>query len=139
VNVPEKRLCYLPQELDAAQGSALTARLLRLSHEQRGQVLTVFSRLGSRPERVLGSEKPSPGEVRKLLLALDVARGAELLVLDEPTNHLDLPSIECLEDALHQCQGALLLVSHDERLLSKLTTKRWVIEPDESGNAVLAV
>ena len=42
-----------------------------------------------------------------------------LLVLDEPTNHLDLPAIEQLEQALDSYTGALLLVTHDRRLLDK--------------------
>ena len=45
--------------------------------------------------------------------------------MDEPTNHMDLPSIECLETALQGCPCALLLVSHDERFIQGLATKRW--------------
>ena len=45
-----------------------------------------------------------------------------LLVLDEPTNHLDLPAIEQLEEALESYDGALLLVTHDRRLLENV---RW--------------
>ena len=44
-----------------------------------------------------------------------------LLVLHEPTNHLDLPAIEQLEQALASYDGALLLVSHDRRLLDNVS------------------
>ena len=47
-----------------------------------------------------------------------------LAVLDEPTNHLDLPAIERLELALREFPGALLLVTHDERLGAAVTTRR---------------
>jgi ATPase subunit of ABC transporter with duplicated ATPase domains len=47
-----------------------------------------------------------------------------LAVLDEPTNHLDLPSIERLEVALADFPGALLLVTHDESLGERVTTRR---------------
>ena len=89
--------------------------------------MTIISRLGSRPQRLLETGQPSPGEVRKLLLALGMLHTPHLIVMDEPTNHLDVPSIECLEAALHDCPCGLLLVSHDEYFLSRLTKTRWQI------------
>ncbi len=74
--------------------------------------------------------EPSPGEVRKLLLALGVAREAQLIVMDEPANHLDLPSIQCLEEALLPCPCGLLMVSHDLVFLRRLTATRWDLRPD---------
>jgi ATPase subunit of ABC transporter with duplicated ATPase domains len=71
----------------------------------------------------------SPGERTRAALALLQARGVNLLVLDEPTNHLDLPAIEQLEEALEAYDGALLLVSHDRRLLDNVHLhKRWQVE-----------
>ena len=62
-------------------------------------------------------------------MALLQARGVNLLVLDEPTNHLDLPAIEQLEQALDSYDGALLLVSHDRRLLENVRLdERWHVE-----------
>jgi ATPase subunit of ABC transporter with duplicated ATPase domains len=89
--------------------------------------MTVISGLGSRPERLLESHEPSPGETRKLLLAMGVVRQPYLIIMDEPTNHLDLPSIELLEQALSECPCALLLVSHDKRFLEATTYRRWEI------------
>ena len=101
----------------------------RLTGEGLGWVMNLVSRLGSRPERLLASRLPSPGETRKLLLALGLLGSPWLLVLDEPTNHLDLDSIERLETALAGTRAALLLVSHDQRLLKALTRTMWVVKP----------
>lgn len=68
----------------------------------------------------------SPGERTRAALAVLQARGVNLLVLDEPTNHLDVPAIEQLEQALEAYTGALLLVSHDRRLLDNVRLDaRW--------------
>ena len=96
--------------------------------------MTLISRRGSRPGRLLVSTTPSPGEIRKILLARGVERGPHFIVMDEPTNHLDLPSIECLENALAETPCALLLVSHDERFLARLTVRRWQLT--QSGDTV---
>ena len=77
-----------------------------------------------------GSESPthlSGGEARRAALARVLAAKPDLLMLDEPTNHLDLPIIEWLEKELANYHGALLLISHDRRFLSKLTRQTvWV-------------
>ena len=98
--------------------------------------MTSVSELGSRPGRLLESEQSSPGEIRKILLALGVNRGPHLIIMDEPTNHMDLPSIQCLEEALADCPCALLLVSHDEHFLRKLVEIRWRLKPSENGKDV---
>ncbi len=65
---------------------------------------------------------PSPGERIRAGLAVLQARGTTCLVLDEPTNHLDLPAIEQLEQALADYPGALILVTHDRRLATRIST-----------------
>lgn len=125
LTIPKEHLIYLPQEIDLAQTRGIMEAVHRLSHEQLGLVMTVVSCLGSRPGRLLENLDASPGELRKVLLALGVIRRPHLIIMDEPTNHLDLPAIECLEQALIDCPCGLLLVSHDLQFLSHLTTVRW--------------
>ncbi|MCP3914484.1 MAG: ABC-F family ATP-binding cassette domain-containing protein [bacterium] len=59
----------------------------------------------------------SGGEKNRVLLARELVCGHDLLLLDEPTNHLDIEGIEWLEKYLHELQGAVLIISHDRRLL----------------------
>ncbi len=73
------------------------------------------------------TDEPSPGEVRRIMLASGLDKTPQLIIMDEPTNHLDLPSIECIEKALAACPSALLLVSHDLHFLDRLTRLRWEI------------
>lgn len=71
----------------------------------------------------------SPGERTRAGLALLQACGTNVLVLDEPTNHLDLAAIEQLEQALDTYDGALLLVTHDRRMLQNVRLDRtWLVD-----------
>ncbi len=92
--------------------------------------MTIVSRLGSRPHRLVETTEPSPGEFRKLLLALGMTYEPHIIIMDEPTNHMDLPSIECLEKALSDCPCCLVLISHDKYFLKNLTTIQWDITQD---------
>lgn len=139
IRVPQDQLIDMPQEVSAPDAVRLLDEARGLPAAQLGQVMTAVSRLGSRPQRLLETALPSPGEIRKLLLALGLSRSPQLLVLDEPTNHLDLPSIEALEVALADCPCGLLLVSHDELFLEGLGTTAWRIEVDGEGNSAVVL
>jgi ATPase subunit of ABC transporter with duplicated ATPase domains len=131
--VPHSRLLHLPQELGPDQEIGLLESVRRLSPKERGSVLAFVAALGVDPDALLGSERPSPGEARKLWLSYGLGRQVWALVLDEPTNHLDLPSIERLEEALSAYPGALVLVTHDDELARRCISTRWEI----SGGSVL--
>lgn len=130
---------YIPQETTAAQGSELLGEIRRLSGADKGKLLQLVSRLGSDPKALLASQSPSPGETRKLLLAMGLLEQPSLIVMDEPTNHLDLPSIECLEQALASLPTALILVSHDHGFLRKLTEQHWTIQPTSPTEMTLTL
>ena len=93
-------------------------------------VRTLLAKFGLKADQVTSLVgRLSPGERTRAAMALLQARGVNLLVLDEPTNHLDLPAIEQLEEALESYVGALLLVSHDRRLLDNVRLdQRWHVQ-----------
>ena len=131
--IAEGKLLYLPQEISVEESRKIIINAKNIDASQLGKAMAVVKHLGSAPERLLNSQLLSPGEIRKLLIALGVAKSPEIIIMDEPTNHLDLPSIECLENALSECTCALLLVSHDERFLKKLTNLKWHIKKNKDN------
>ncbi|ORV49575.1 heme ABC transporter ATP-binding protein [Mycolicibacter engbaekii] len=93
-------------------------------------VRTLLAKFGLTADHVeRAADDLSPGERTRAGMALLQACGTNVLVLDEPTNHLDLPAIEQLEQALETYDGALLLVTHDRRMLQNVRLDRsWLVE-----------
>ncbi|MCL1127042.1 ATP-binding cassette domain-containing protein [Shewanella surugensis] len=69
----------------------------------------------------------SGGQYNRLLLARALILEPDLLLLDEPSNHMDLPALLWLETFLQTFKGSFILVSHDQRLLDKVTNQTWII------------
>ncbi|MBI5363366.1 MAG: ABC-F family ATP-binding cassette domain-containing protein, partial [Planctomycetes bacterium] len=70
----------------------------------------------------------SGGEKSRVALARELVAGGDLLLLDEPTNHLDLPGIEWIENWIQQLKSAVLIVSHDRRLLNNAVETIYELE-----------
>ncbi|MDO6963183.1 ABC-F family ATP-binding cassette domain-containing protein [Rhizobium alvei] len=71
----------------------------------------------------------SGGQMLRAALACVLAgpKPPQLLILDEPTNHLDIEALEALEAGLRAYDGALLVVSHDERFLAAIGVDRRIM------------
>lgn len=67
----------------------------------------------------------SGGEAARLMFCKLMLQKPNFLVFDEPTNHLDLESINALNTALQKFEGTVLLVTHDEDLVSEVATRIW--------------
>ena len=123
-------------EIDQARADFTGPGRLLERFEQRvpswptADVRTLLAKFGLRADHVDREvDELSPGERTRAGLALLQACGTNVLILDEPTNHLDLPAIEQLEQALESYDGALLLVTHDRRMLKNVRLDRsWQVD-----------
>ncbi len=121
-------LIYIPQEIPLETSTEILQRVLSRGSAEKGKLMALVKRLGSSPDFLLQSALPTPGQVRKLMLAEGLLQEPALIIMDEPTNHMDLPSIRCIEIALKECDVAMLLVSHDRVFLQRIVCRYWRIK-----------
>jgi len=69
----------------------------------------------------------SGGERARLMLAMATLDRPNFLILDEPTNHLDIDAREELLEALNDFEGAVILISHDRRLVEGVTDRLLLV------------
>ena len=70
----------------------------------------------------------SGGERSRVLLGKLLVSPSNLLILDEPTNHLDMQSTEGLMEALERFEGAVVIVTHSERILRRVANRLVVFD-----------
>ncbi len=68
-------------------------------------------------------KKLSGGEQSRLLIAMLMMNKDQVLVLDEPTNDLDIDTLNILEEALKDFDGAIILVTHDRYFMDQVSNQ----------------
>jgi ATP-binding cassette subfamily F protein 3 len=83
----------------------------------------VTGMLSLRPNYLL-----SGGQKSRVAFALAMWKNPHILVLDEPTNHLDIDAVNALIIALNNYQGGVIIVSHDQHLISTVCDEIWYLK-----------
>ena len=126
---PGTTISYLPQEPDfsgyASAYDYVAAGFTEGQDPHPGRV--ILEALG-----LTGEEDPatfSGGEARRCAIARVLGPEPDILLLDEPTNHLDLAAIEWLEQELRGLGSAIVMISHDRRVLDTLSRETvWLFQ-----------
>ena len=115
------------EELDGTVTPITTLARLRpkLSEQQLRTQLGGFG--FSADKQRTNVAKLSGGERARLMLALATLDKPNLLILDEPTNHLDIDARGELLSALNDYEGAVVLVSHDRRLIESTADRLYLV------------
>ncbi|KAF2072970.1 hypothetical protein CYY_005710 [Polysphondylium violaceum] len=73
----------------------------------------------------------SGGQKSRVVLSQIAYTRPHILLLDEPSNHLDIDTVDALCQALNEFEGGILLVTHDERLISLVCDEIWYFDGEE--------
>ena len=118
---PGCKIGYMPQEPDLSGFKSLKEVITEsLSAEAfyKADILIDLFHIAATQDPATASG----GERRKASLAKALVNEPDILLLDEPTNHLDLPSIETLEKIIAEFKGAVIVISHDRKFLSNISS-----------------
>ena len=74
----------------------------------------------------------SDGQKSRVVFAWMAFKRPHFMILDEPTNHLDIESIDALAEAINAFEGAVVVVSHDLRLLAQIADEIWIVEKGQA-------
>lgn len=124
---------YMPQNYEDIFDTDLNAIALLADvkdKEDRENTMTYLASLNfSYEEMYLPFKELSGGQKAKLFFGKMAQNKTELLILDEPTRNISSLSIDTLIREIQKFQGAIILVSHDRKLLEALTFKSYQLDP----------
>ncbi|MGX5835885.1 ABC-F family ATP-binding cassette domain-containing protein [Aeromonas piscicola] len=118
---------HLPVQLQALSTRAVLLDALANEVDQAWQVDKMLTELQLAEQADLPVSALSGGQHTRLQIGRALLHQPNLLLLDEPSNHLDLPALLWLERFLLAWRGAFVLVSHDGRLLDRVTRETLIL------------
>ncbi len=84
-------------------------------------------RLNSR-EHLKKIKELSGGQKARVAMVKLIFTMPHFILLDEPTNHLDLETIEALIEGLKNFNGGIMVITHEEELITKIDSQLWILE-----------
>ncbi len=143
-----RRIAYVAQSAAAAFNPALTignqvtegARIhaTMSTAEARRQAVELYRRLDLPDAEHLGRRYPhqvSGGQLQRLMAAMALCCGPDLLVLDEPTTALDVTTqievLTALKDIIRLQHTAAIYVSHDIAVVAQIADRILVMHEGE--------
>jgi len=97
-----------------------------ISVQEAREALGKFGLVGK--QHVIAIENLSGGQKARVAFADMFCNKPDALFLDEPTNNLDLESIDALQSGLKHYNSAIVLISHDERIIRNLECELWLVD-----------
>jgi ATP-binding cassette subfamily F protein 3 len=135
-NHPRAIIGYYEQANTATLNDALTIEeevSLSNSYLERRKVRDICGAMMFSGDSALKKIKVlSGGEKCRVLFGKLLVTPTNLLLLDEPTHHLDLQSCDAMIEAITSFDGAVVMVTHNEYILHKISNKLIVFQEDKA-------
>lgn len=126
-------ISYLEQDSQHLAGNLDT--LCRQKDLDADLVRAILIHLGFSRELLFSPlESMSLGQKKKVLIALSLAKPANLYIWDEPLNYLDLESRLQLEEVLKNNPCTMIFVEHDAKFGQDISTDQLILKQTEFGS-----
>lgn len=143
-----RRVAYIAQSASAAFNASITIGsqviegplvhgTMRRKHAER-QAIELYKRLRLPGPESIGAKYPhqvSGGQLQRLMAAMALMCGPDLLVLDEPTTAIDVTTqvevLSALKDVIRQEGAAAIYVTHDLAVVAQIADRVVVLRHGE--------
>lgn len=125
---------YLPQNTEELSGYRTVREYLDTAQVdfEQSRLYSVLTQMNFQHSDLSKSpDEFSIGQQRRIQFMRIILSEPEILLLDEPTNYFDVFTIEALEQALLNFNGAIVAISHDEWFIKKIASKIWRLEEEQ--------